>query len=298
MAIVRFGRLFPALLILLGLVAAGPARAADPAPAQAPDGVVVFVAGDGAQRSIMMVTPDGGMPTVLADARDGMNTQPAVGPQGQLAWIRRSGADWELVENGRVVSSGSLRLSPAYRPDGTLVAAVSGDNETALYSFKGDTPTLLLSGGRGGLVVSPAFSPEGDRMAYVSNDSDFAQIYVTRLDGGRGTMITSSPVRNTDPAWSPTGEFIAFVTAEKDICLIRPDGQGLRQLTRDQGTNRDPDFSPDGRKIVFSSDRNGRSQLFVMDLDGGDQRPLLPGLSAAQALPVWSAHRPQAPAGR
>jgi len=259
----------------------------------APGTSVVFVAGERSRRSIMMVDPAGGMPAVLADLKGGMDTQPTVGPQGQLAWIRQNGPDWELMEDGRVVSRGPLHLSPAYRPDGTLVAAVSDENSTNIYAFAGSKRSLFVSGGQGGLAVSPAFSPDGSKLAYVSNQSDFAQIYITEPGGGQGVQITSSPVRNTDPAWSPSGEYIAYVTAEKDICLIRPDGRDNRRLTQNQGANRDPAFSPDGRKIVFSSDRDGTSRLYVMNLDGSGQRPLLPGFSPAQNLPVWTSARPR-----
>ena len=281
-----------AAAVLVWAVSGQPGAAAA-APSIQPGTSVVFVSGDRSKRSIMMVDPSGGMPTVLADLPGAMDTQPAVGPSGQLAWIRQRGGKWELVENGQVVSGGDMHLSPAYMPDGTLVAAVSGPEATSIYSFKGQSRTLMVPGGQGGLAVSPTFSPDGSRVAYVSNQTDWAQIYVAPAAGGSGgTAVTSTPVRHTDPDWSPTGEFIAFVAAETDIWLVRPNGQNLRQLTKNQGTNRDPSFSPDGQMIVFTSDRDGRSKLYVMDLDGGNQRPLLPGMSSSQSLPVWTSARP------
>ena len=290
------GRIAALPLLALALLAISGLR---PVPAGADETViapgtnVIFVSGERSKRSIMMVDPAGGMPVVLADLKGGMDTQPTVGPQGQLAWIRKNGPDWELVENGRVVSSGELHVSPAYRPDGVLVAAVSEEEATNIYAFEGSGRSLVVAGGQGGLAVSPTFAPDGARLAYVSNQSDLAQIFVTEAGRGPGRRITSSPVRNTDPVWSPTGELIAYVTAEKDICLIGPDGRQGRQLTRDQGVNRDPDFSPDGRMIVFTSDRDGTSRLYVMNLDGSGQRPLLPGFSQPQSLPVWTQTRPR-----
>ncbi len=289
----KFIKILLAILILAALLAA-PASAQDRGPqaTAAPGGYVVFVAGEGSRRSLMMADPAGGIPVTLADLPGGLDTQPAVGPQGQLAWIRRNSGQWELVENGRVVSSGDLHLSPAYQPDGTLVAAVSGRDSTSIYAFRAGSRSLLVDGGSNGLAVSPTFSPDGSKMAYVSNQGDWAQIFVTTPGRENGRRITSGQIRNTDPCWSPTGEWIVFVTAERDICLIRPDGSDLRQLTADQGLNRDPAFSPDGRHIIFSSDRNGRPQLFVMNLDGSDQKLLLPNLTVAQSQPVWSAVRP------
>lgn len=281
------------VLALLAVMAGRPTPAGADETVIAPGTNVIFVAGERSKRSIMMVDPAGGMPVVLADLKGGLDTQPTVGPQGQLAWIRKNGPNWELVENGRVISSGELHVSPAYRPDGVLVAAVSEEEATNIYAFEGSGRSLVVAGGRGGLAVSPSFSPDGARLAYVSNQSDLGQIFVTEVGRGPGQRLTSTPVRNTDPIWSPTGEFIAYVTAEKDICLISPDGRHNRQLTRDQGLNRDPDFSPDGRRIVFTSDRDGTNRLYVMNLDGSGQRPLLSGFSQAQSLPVWTGASPR-----
>ncbi len=280
------------LLSLLWLLPAPAAFAADGEPAIAPGTAVVFVAGEKSKRSIMMVDPAGGMPVTLVDS-PGADTQPAVGPQGQLAWIHFNGRDWDLMENGRRVAGEGMYLSPAYSPSGVLAAAFSGENETSLFTFDGSKKILLIKG-RGGLAVSPVYSPDGGKLAYVSNESGLGQVYVAPASGGAtGVMVTSSPVRSTDPAWAPDGSAIAFVAAETDICLINPDGGGLRQLTRNQGENAHPSFSPDGKTIVFSSNRNGRHQLFVMNVDGTGQRPLLPGFSPAQSLPMWAATPPK-----
>jgi len=265
----------------------------DGAAGLSPGTYVVFVSGERGDRSIVMMDSADGAPLLLADLPGAVDTQPAVGPQGQLAWIRRNAGAWELMENGRIFSGGALHLSPAYMPDGTLTAAVSGESSTNIYAFGNGGKRLLVESGTDDLAVSPTFSPDGSQMAYVSNQGEWAQIFVTRPGQGNGRAISSGQVRNTDPRWSPTGEFIAFVTAEKDICLIRPDGSGRRQLTSNQGLNRGPAFSPDGRQIIFSSDRQGMNQLFVMNLDGSGQRLLFPGLSAPQSQPVWTAVRPQ-----
>lgn len=287
-------RLLPSIL-LLAAVAAPPAPALAEDGSLVPGGFVVFAAGDRAKRNIMVVDPAGGMPKVLADTPGVMDTQPAVGPSGQLAWIRQNGTDWDLIENGRVLGSGAMYLSPAYMPDGTLTAAISGEEETSIYAiYSSGEKKLLASGGASGLAVSPAFSPDGRRMAYVSNQSNFAQIYITDLGGGGGSRaLTSGPARSTDPDWSPKGEQIVFVLAEKDICLVNADGRNLKKLTSNQGLNRDPAFSPDGGQIVFTSDRDGYWRLYVMDLDGGGQRPLLPALAVNQTLPFWSAVPPK-----
>jgi TolB protein len=116
-------------------------------------------------------------------------------------------------------------------------------------------------------------------------------IYIASAGGGAGQPLVTGG-KATDPAWSPTGEYIAFVSRETDVCIIRPDGTGLRQLTGGQGTNQRPSFSPDGRMIVFSSTRNGWPQLFVMAANGDSQQPLMPEYRPPQEQPYWSPLRP------
>lgn len=252
---------------------------------------IIFVTGDGSRRDIMLAEYDQkgalGEPRLLAGEKGIMETQPVLGPRGETAWVRRVGEKWELLKNGEVISSGPLHLSPAFRPDGALVAAISGNEETSLYLFNGKTPTLLVKGE--GMAVSPAFSPDGKYLAYVSDQTGQGQIHAADADGTNPRLLTPSAMLNTDPAWSPDGSYIAFVSNETDIFIMKADGSELRALTKNQGVNRRPAFSPNGAEIVFSSDRDGRFKLYAMRADGSEPRILLPGLEAPQHAPCWGA---------
>lgn len=97
------------------------------------------------------------------------------------------------------------------------------------------------------------------------------------------------------PALSPDGRLVAFAVKRQDLQAGRAwselwcmgvDGSGLRQLTAD-ASDTDPVFSPDGRRLLFSSSREGGGQLWTLDLDGGQPRRLTdwePGLASA----IWS----------
>ena len=252
---------------------------------------IIFVSGTKADKSIMMTEFGSDEATQLAGHENGPSTQPTMGPGGKTAWIHRNNKQWELLLDGKVISSGSLHLTPAFRPeDGSLVAAVSEDDQTNIYAFNGENKTLLAGGG--GINVSPAFSPDGSRMVYVSDQDGSASLYIAPAGGGAPTRLTAG-AKATDPSWSPTGELITFVIKETDICIIRPDGTGFRQLTGRQGINTRPSFSPDGRMIVFSSNRKGREQLFVMATNGDKPQPLMPGYDKHQNMPFWCPTMPK-----
>ncbi|MDR2946649.1 MAG: hypothetical protein LBV79_07895, partial [Candidatus Adiutrix sp.] len=251
---------------------------------------IIFASGSATQRVIMMTELGSDEAKQIAGDKRGPSTQPTMGPGGRTAWVHRNNKKWELLVDGRVISSGDLHLSPAFSPSGVVAAAVSGPKSTGIYAFNGRNKSPLVD--TGGIAISPTFSPDGSRMAYVSDHQGSASIYVASASGGAGSRLTSG-AKATDPAWSPTGDFIAFVIRETDVCIIRPDGTGFRQLTGGQGANMRPSFSPDGRMIVFSSTRNGRQQLFVMAANGDNPQPLMPSYRQPQEQPYWSPTMPR-----
>jgi len=72
-----------------------------------------------------------------------------------------------------------------------------------------------------------------------------------------------------------------------DIYLIDCDGENKVQLTDDPGNNNYPDWSPDGKKIVFESDRDGNREIYIMNADGSEQRNLSKH-PANDRRPAWS----------
>jgi TolB protein len=78
--------------------------------------------------------------------------------------------------------------------------------------------------------------------------------------------------------------------SRNDIFVIGFNGRLSVQLTREAGNNESPSWSPDGSMIVFSSNREGRSRIYVMTAFGTDQRRLLT-LPGEQTNPQWSPNK-------
>lgn len=72
-----------------------------------------------------------------------------------------------------------------------------------------------------------------------------------------------------------------------DIWSVEPDGSGLMNLTPGPGADGDAEWSPDGRTIVFDSDRGGDADIFLMDPDGSNVRRLT-SAAGNEWYPAWS----------
>ena len=89
--------------------------------------------------------------------------------------------------------------------------------------------------------------------------------------------------RNADPRVSPDGSRIVFTVSSldldankrrSDLWLVGTDGAGLHALTRDEASDSNGTWSPDGRTIYFLSTRSGSSQVWKLPLDGGEAQPV------------------------
>lgn len=98
------------------------------------------------------------------------------------------------------------------------------------------------------------------------------------------------------PSLSNDGRLIAFTvkhqdleagTSSTEIWLANSDGSNARQLTPGKKNDANPAFSPDGKKILFTSNRSGTSQLWTIPIDGGEATALT-DFALGLDGPVWS----------
>ncbi len=192
----------------------------------------------------------------------------------------------------RISGRAGLNTGASWSPVGGKVALTlssKGDADIFIIDLKGNIIKQLTSSS--GTDVSPSFSPDGTKIAFVSNRSGSPQIYVLNLKTGREERLTYEGKYNTSPVWSALNR-IAFTSLSGGRFNIHTidmnaNGEGLRMLTADQGNNEDAWWSSDGRYLVFSSNRAGRYKLYLMNLNGGNQKRIT-SMKGDQTAPCWA----------
>lgn len=222
-----------------------------------------------------------------------INLLPAWAPDGALAWTSYRDGNPDLWLGDRKVSSHQdLNTGAAFSPDGKVIAlTLAKDGDSEVYLIERETGAIVQRlTHHPAIDTSPTWAPDGKRLAFVSDRIGAPQIYVVNRDGS-GLRALTSEGYNTNPNWSPTEDVVVYdrlITAERsDIYRVDVTTGEIGRLTANPWSSEDPAFSPDGRQIVFSSNRGGEFQLFVMTADGGNVRRLTLG-PGPYGSPAWS----------
>lgn len=242
---------------------ASPPAAASPGAGPAPEGRIVFLSFRDGNREIYIINTDGTDPRNLTN---------------------HPGVD----EN------------PDVSPDGTKIVWASDRDEGRLYLYVMDidgSNVRRLTFGPGG-DNSPRWSRDGTRIAFARGGS----IYVIDAEGGEPRRIFQAQGEATAPpclaggfpgGWSPDDRQVLYYSASvtrqiAQVCAVDVETGDVTVLVADPPVfNVEPTWSPDGRYIAFRSIRDGNHDVYVLDLETGEERRLTDH-PALDIEPNWS----------
>ena len=159
------------------------------------------------------------------------------------------------------------------------------------------------------------YSADGKRLCFwAASDADRAYdggvLYTVSVDGGTPQPLIKDGAptikgSDADPSYSPDGRYVAFRRRvhtspgkpdQTDVYRVNTDGTGLVQLTKSKLSEQNPTWSPDSTQIAYKSavptaalPSTDQNKIFLMTVDGDNQRPLLTeGAIGPQALAAWA----------
>ena len=208
------------------------------------------------------------------------------------------GTDWELallsIKTGRLRTvlreDRSLRW-PVYSPDGENVAFGAdylGDENHDVFTVRSDfTHKKRLT--RGGEDNNhPEYSPDGKTIAFISNrEKDIENLYLIPAKGGRIRKLTNERLPVMSFAWSPDGRTIAYGTGvgHENYASVADVARGkTKKILFKRGVEYDlpsefggitNPWSPDGKRLLFTSNENDSADIGQLDISSGRTRWLV-----------------------
>jgi TolB protein len=147
-----------------------------------------------------------------------------------------------------------------------------------------------LSDGRV-IELSPRFSPNRQEITYMSYEGDRPRVFLLQIETGQREDVGTFPGMTFAPRFSPDGQRVIMSLLRDDgnsnIYAVDLRSKQTTRLTTSNAIDTSPSYSPDGSQVVFTSDRAGREQLYVMGADGSGQNRISFG-DGKYSTPVWS----------
>lgn len=188
----------------------------------------------------------------------------------------------ELVSSNTDAHFDALRFmssAGAWSPDSKKFAFVvfeNGDNRVAILDIESGDIENELKIAELDDIKHLAWAPDGDRIAMTGTSGGISDLYIYNLDQNNFEQLTDDRYFEMQPAWSPDGETLAFVThrgpgTDFEELIFEPvsialmdmtDGSVERIAISDEAKHINPQFSADGNDLYFVADPDGFSDLY------------------------------------
>lgn len=179
-----------------------------------------------------------------------------------------------------LTQSPSQESFPVWSPDGEQLAFLlneNGQQHLALMDADGRNTHVLVENVLA-LDEPPVWARDGQMIAFACSVDKRTTLCLVSPGGGWVQIMPGEWASLGSIQWSPTDPLLLFHATSgsaQDIFAYTTYSNRVHNLTHRPGQDRSPAWSPDGRTIAFISDHDGRSGLYLMNIDGTHPRFLL-----------------------
>jgi Tol biopolymer transport system component len=184
------------------------------------------------------------------------------GTEDRQIALRNGGSGLAWTPDGRELVYGELQVHKTF--------AIYGD--LSVVTIASGAVRRLTHGAR---AYDPDVAPDGQSVVFARKLGDRSELVVMGMDGQGERTLTQSVagVEWSGPRFDPSGTTIAAARLLPggwlDIVLVDPASGAVRQLTHDRAKDVEPSWTPDGKDVVFCSDRDGISNLYALRIADG-----------------------------
>lgn len=167
----------------------------------------------------------------------------------------------------------------SWSPDGSRLAFMSiADDNEEIFIVNNDGSNLTRITNHAASDWMPLWSPDGTKLLFLSSRDGGTDLYITNDTATATTRLTNDGLEKGLASWSPDGSQILYQKIESagnsQIYSV-PSGGGVPlNLSSNAYNEIEPAWSPDGRKISFTSDREVFSELYTMSANGQNRKRL------------------------
>ncbi|MBN2145416.1 MAG: PD40 domain-containing protein [Candidatus Aureabacteria bacterium] len=201
----------------------------------------------------------------------------------------------KYLNSGRIES---IALFPGLNTNGRL----NGQNELVFTASKDGNPEIYVKNLNTGIIkrltkrrgvdASPAWSPDNKIIAFVSSETGISpQVYLMNRDGSNIRRLTFGNNYNSSPAFSPDGKYLAYASVfDKKFCIALYDfaENNADFLVKDMGDAEAPCWAPDSLHVAFSSNKTGKYQIYIVDIETREIKPVTGPLHGNCTNPTWA----------
>lgn len=220
----------------------------------------------------------------------------------QIAFINKKGRSEELCvgypDGGdirQITRDGTACVGPRWMNSEKILYTGYVNNAPQIFEINCDSGIRRMKWGFGGLTTGAAVTPDGSSAAIILS-KPFGNPELCSINMAAGTWMRLTTSRNANegqPAWSPDGREIVYVSDETrrlNLFIIDAATKSKRRVTSTGSQNVDPDWGLDGR-ITYTTKRGGNSYIAVMNPSEGDKSARLVTEPGRWEHPSWAPDR-------